>query len=423
MSINHLRTYLGALLFCFLLSCQEEQTPNTRNIEPASAAIDTLWISNTTSHDIIVKDGILHFATPEIYDHTLTSMQEKTTEEMLRWSSEIGFTSMQSAFQDLLNEQSSLYEEMAELENQASGLSSAELNYFINLNSNQISLLKAKKAKLLAKTADFKVQEGIISEMRIHDFFASAVVNPQGLVVVANNLLQYTEDQLKIIPYIDEGSISKIRRANANNESERLFVENIKSTSINSRTQNSIEREEYCSFTYDPDHSGDNYGNAVLEVVKIRKAVYKTVYQTNCECVQLLPPRDRDKENEEICAVYECERVPVRVFSRWKNTELRVSGELRTYGRSCGTWSIFTGCSVSPSAANLFIQVSSSSSFVLPNNSKLLSKNNVSIIGFTKSYNLTASSAVPRNITLNYGALNTNSGGLGNCTINISTGF
>lgn len=422
MSIFRTKLFLYLLTLPFFFSCEEEEPNGQTSIGQISVEADTVWMNSSSKPDIIVQDGILHFATPDIYDQTLESMKAMTIEEMLKWSKQLEFMSMQRSFQSLVDEQTKIYEEMQALENQTANLSQQELETFIANSSNQIQELKDRKSLLMSQAYGFEIDENLIVGMKIHDYYASALVNSEGLVVVANNLLQYTDDQIKIGPYAKGANTESIVNATVSDQSKGIFVEDINPKSADSRTQGSVEREEYCHFTYDPDHDGDNYGNAVLELVKIRKAVYKTIYQNNCECVQLLPPRDRDKENEEICAVYECTRVPIRVFSHWKYTELRVSGEMRTYGRSCKTWSIFTGCDNSPSDANLHIQVSSSSNFVLPNGSRLLTRNNVSIIGFTKSYNLNYQS-IPSNVTLIYGAINTYSGGLGSCTISIPTNF
>lgn len=428
-NLNLPHLFKAAIYASFLLlvsSCLEE------SVEPSKLSpdqSDKVELGADSGSGISVEDGILHFSTPELFDKTMSGFANMSTEDLVTWAESYDFNSMLKNYTCLLRDQQVLYQEMAEIEGQSKDLGLQEEEKFLRDRSAEIQDLKLRFESILEQGRKYEMYNNLVVGMKIHNQFAAPLVNENGFVVVGNHLLQYTEDQIKLMPYGGLKSIELLAKAQSENEELGIRLSSI-STEIssasrtNSGSTEKVVKQENCEFYYDPDYSGDNFGQAALRTTVTQKAKYKTVNRTTCVCIEFMPAPEGDRQSDQTCIKWDCKTTPVTVFSHWERDKLQVSGGLVTYSSSCKFWNFLGlgGCLTTPSAAEVSIEVSEPFYFRFSNNSRKISLASSSSIGFTREYDYSQGSTIapiPEVLGFHYGASDWYSGGIGGCSLYI----
>lgn len=85
------------MFVCLFVSCEKELTPKDELIENPTASL----LDNVT---VQVRNGILQFDSPEEFHRVRRMLAEAKTKDRLNWEKAMGFYSLQSEYEDILQE-------------------------------------------------------------------------------------------------------------------------------------------------------------------------------------------------------------------------------------------------------------------------------------------------------------------------------
>lgn len=328
--------------------------------------LEQIEIDDEARPDIFLQNGILNFESQEIFENTVKKMQSMTEEEMMAWSSNYDFESLMLNFNKAKRLQSEIFNKMENLEAKATDLSDAEKEAFIVQNRDLINSISDEYNSFKSGYSYLRFEDDLVTGMKIQNYFASPLVNAEGIVKVGDFLYQYTNDDLKIIRDEGLGSLTDLKNGKTSDLNREIYISS-DSDAIQDfakgRTAEEVIDEDRCSFAFDSDRSGDKYANAYLKSKLIQYPKYKTVQRTTCYCVEWsysssgsrLEKEERDMaliappDGEPIyCIKEECTTRNVQVFSHWELEEIHVTTQLSSYKESCKGWWIFEVCKTEP---------------------------------------------------------------------------
>lgn len=188
---------LAIVATVFIVSCKKEETKNSISKDASSNNI-------SKNSDYFVKNGIMHFKDNTSFESYLEKLKISDTKNNSDYSSSITFYSMKKCFNDIVNEESKISEEHEKRGN------------------NEYS--KVEHGNLISKFPNvciIKTLEdgGKYFEINVNnnDYFLANVLNPDGIVIVGENIYQYTDEYTKIMKGVDYNKINQLIKTNTSN--------------------------------------------------------------------------------------------------------------------------------------------------------------------------------------------------------------
>ena len=187
--MNKLILSLTALMMFFLVACQKDvlQTDIIKDAQTTNS------IGLELPTDIKVEDGIMHFDNLEHFSNTLNALSDtenhiRTTEELDQWEQSLGFTSMTSICQKVLEEKSL---ELEQITNQD------ELDAFVAANAENVEITLHEDGSV---ELDSKFNKSLLGRL----------INEEGFVYIEGTLsLMDNEHQIVVL----DNDMDKARNA------------------------------------------------------------------------------------------------------------------------------------------------------------------------------------------------------------------
>jgi hypothetical protein len=220
-------TFLLTLaLFATILSCQQ-----SIDLQPTDGS-DTQTV---TSLD--VKPNYLSFSDWKQFNGTLESLKGKTRTERENWEKAQGFTSLNTLYEYVLDE------ELANIAKEETALQK---------DPNLRKTMKHTTSKLALQYRDAVVvtDEGI--EKNIFAPTYAYLINKDGVVKIGDALIQMKAKQTKSIKYEGKQSLDKLLSSTQTDESIGLHVNAVKSTATLAKTGNARPNGEKRADGYNP---------------------------------------------------------------------------------------------------------------------------------------------------------------------------
>lgn len=200
-----------SVILVVMVSCKKEEAMKPTNTNSITTQNSNEKINNT----------LLFFKDKSAFNNTLKFIQIKSREEIIAWEKTYNFTSMF----EILNQVND-----AENEN--------ELKYINGEDVQEHSLLYFDKIKS-GVIKEIKYDDGSTSfDYNIFDASVVNLVNEDGLVVIENQLYQYTESSLKSTEYKGASSIELLKSTDVSTDVVKIInITQVKNTGSYSWSQ------------------------------------------------------------------------------------------------------------------------------------------------------------------------------------------
>ena len=163
---------------------------------------DHMTLAEAKKDISLAKDGVLEFSTMKVYKETIDWLNSASDEEISQWNNELGFESLHAQYLKASLEIEQMEQDFAEVIQAISEVESEDQkNNFESKYSEEMRNLLITNEEIKKRYDNYLYfSNNHVERIKTYDSKLAGLLNKEGYVYVQGSRLQYTEDELQVIP-------------------------------------------------------------------------------------------------------------------------------------------------------------------------------------------------------------------------------